>query len=161
SCCRRAPPGDRSCGPRWAARGASRTGSRGFRAKRPARRPRRPRARRRRCESCTHQLLGPGVIAILVVASDLVAVLLRDLLHQERGAALRAALRDRPVPQHELAIGIVRAPEEHLAAAGPPLDDLAALVGILRARNSRRLVPDVPAGRVVRAGGELTEAPLL
>ena len=71
------------------------------------------------------------------------------------------ALGDRTVPQHEVAVGIVRAAEEHLARARLALDDLAALVGVLRTLDAGRLVLDVLALGILRARGELAEAPLL
>ena len=101
------------------------------------------------------------VVAVLVVAEDLASVLLRGLLDEERRAARGTLLQDRAVPQHEIAVGIIRAAEERLAALRLALDDLAALVGVLRARQARRLVLDVLALGIFRAGGELAEAPLL
>src|SRR5262245_9790434 len=108
----------------------------------------------RRC-----QFLGLARIrAILVVADQLPAVPLGDLLDQERRAAVGTLLGDRTVPEREVAVGIVRAAEEHFAAARFPLDDLAA---IFRAQDAGRLLLDVLAGRIAAASRELAEAPLL
>src|SRR5262249_53205063 len=96
-----------------------------------------------------------------VIADQLTTVLLGDLLGEERRVALRALLGDRPIPEHEVAIRIIRAPEEDLAATRLALDDLAALVGVLRALHARRLVFDVLALRVLGAGRELAVASLL
>ena len=104
------------------------------------------------------QLLRPHVRALLVVADQLAAVLLGDLLDQERRLALRARLGDRPVPQREVAVRIVRAAEEHLAAPRLALDDVAA---VLRAEHAGGLLLHVLAGRIVAARGELAEAALL
>src|SRR5882672_1033377 len=100
----------------------------------------------------------PGVIAVFVIAENLPAELFRGLLDEIRRTALRAPLVDRPVPEHEVAVGIVRAPEEDFPALRFPLDDLAALVRILGALDARRLVLDVLALRIFRACGELAEA---
>src|SRR5439155_1703824 len=116
--------------------------------------------RRRSCRRCD-ELLASRVIAILVVADDLPSVLLRRLLDEVRRPAFRTLLGDRPIPQDEVAVGIIRAAEEGLAPARLALDDLAALVGILWARDARRLVLDVLAFRIVRARGELAVAALL
>src|SRR5262245_4345351 len=107
------------------------------------------------------QLFGSGVVAVLVVAEDLPPALLRRLLDQVRRAALRALLVDRPVPEHEIAVRIVGAAEEDLAAPRFALDDLAALVRILRAHDAGRLVLDVLALGIAGARGELAEAALL
>src|SRR5438034_10170754 len=101
------------------------------------------------------ELLAPDVVAVVVVADDLPAVLLRRLLDEVRRAALGALLRDRTIPQHEVAVRIIRAAEEGLPAARFPLDDLAALVGVLRAGDAGRLVLDVLALGVIRARREL------
>src|SRR4051812_45544624 len=101
------------------------------------------------------QLFGlTHVTARLRVADELTAVLLRDLLDEERRAAIGALLRDRAVPQREVAVGIIGAAEEHLAAARLALDDVAA---VLRAEHAGRLLLDVLARRVAGAGGELAE----
>src|SRR5262249_10268665 len=110
---------------------------------------------------CLWKLFAARVVAIVVVADDLPAVLLRRLLDQERRAAFRTLLRDRPVPQDEVAVGLVRAAEEDLAAARFALDDLAALVRVLRAGDAGRLVLDVLALGIVGARGELAVAALL
>src|SRR5206468_10567874 len=67
---------------------------------------------------------------------------------------------DGTVPEHEIAVRIVRAAEENLAALRLALDDHAALVGIVRAQHPGRLVFDEFALRVFRARGELAEAAL-
>ena len=63
---------------------------------------------------------------------------LADLLDQEGCRALWADLSDGPVPGHEIAFGprIVRAAEEHLAALGSLLGQIAA--------QSRMTLPDFP-----------------
>src|SRR5438270_4574021 len=133
----------------------------------PPRACRRSLVRARRCSMrCLlsgrfDELFRTRVIAIVVVAEDLTAVLLRRLLDQVRRAALGTLLLDRTVPEHEVAIGVIGAAEEDLAAARFALDDLAALVGVLRTQNARRLVLDVLALGVIGAGGEFAEAPLL
>src|SRR5690606_11191913 len=70
----------------------------------------------------------------------------------------RARLGDRPVPEREVALRIVHAAVERLAAARLALDDLAA---VLRAAHTGRLVLDVLAGRIAAARGELAEPSLL
>src|SRR5579859_1568052 len=112
------------------------------------------------CGGC-FQLFAADVIAAVVVADDLTTVLLRGLLDEVRRAAFRTFLGHWPIPQHEVTVGIVRAPEEDLAPLRLPLDDLAALVRVLRARHAGGLVLDVLAFRIVRASRELAEAPLL
>src|ERR1700676_2077214 len=114
-----------------------------------------------RSGSRVRKLLGPRVVAVVVVAENLPAVLLGGLLEEERRTALRARLVDRAVPQHEVAVRVVGAPEEDLPALGFALDDLAALVGVLRTLHARSLVLDVLALGILRAGGELAEAALL
>ena len=60
---------------------------------------------------------------------------LGDLLDEIRRAALRARLENRAIPERELALRIIRAPEEHLAAARLLLDDVAAVsVGVVDGR---------------------------
>src|SRR5260221_2895675 len=78
-------------------------------------------------DSCGCQFLRPHVRALFVVTNQLPPALLGDLLHQERRLALRARLGNRAVPQREIAVWIVRAPEEHLPAAGLALDDVPAV----------------------------------
>src|SRR5256885_14069420 len=107
------------------------------------------------------QCLGARVIALLVVAEDLAAELLRGLLDEIRRAALGAGLVDRAIPQHEIAVGIIRAAEERLPALRFPLDDLAGLVSVLRTPDASRLVLDVFALGIPRARDELAEAALL
>src|SRR5678816_4268678 len=80
------------------------------------------------------QLLGlTRIQAVLVVTNELAAVLLGDLLDQERRAAVGALLRHGTIPQREVAVGIVRAAEEHLPAPRLALDDVAA---VLRAEDA-------------------------
>ena len=98
------------------------------------------------------------VVALLVVADQLPAVALGDLLDQERRAAVRALLRHRPVPEREVAVRIVGAAEEHAAAARLALDDVAA---VFRAEDAGRLLLHVLAGRIVAARRELAEPALL
>src|SRR5436190_16535887 len=108
------------------------------------------------------QFFRARVIALVVVADQLTAVPLGDLLDQERGTAFGTRLGNGPVPEHEVAVGIVRAAEEHLAAPGFSLDNLAAgRLAVLRALHANRLVLDVLALRVAGAGGELAVAALL
>src|SRR5262249_18286770 len=70
-------------------------------------------------------------------------------------------LRDGAVPEHEVAVRIVRTAEEDLTAPRLALDDLAAFVCIPGACDARRLVLDVLAFGVLGARGELAEPPLL
>src|SRR5437016_5805496 len=98
--------------------------------------------------------LGPRVIAVFVVAQNLPAVLLGGLLEDERCTAFRARLVDGAVPQHEVAVRVVGAPEEDFTALGFPLDDLAALVGVLRTLHARGPVLDVPARSEERRVGK-------
>src|SRR5690242_13450994 len=70
------------------------------------------------------ELLGPDVIAVLLVAEELAAVALGDLLDEELLAALRTGLEHGTVPEHEIAVGIVGAAEEHFAALGLAFDDV-------------------------------------
>src|SRR2546426_7242555 len=49
------------------------------------------------------------VAALVVAADEAGAGLLGVFFHQERRAALRAGLRHRPVPEGEVALGVVRA----------------------------------------------------
>src|SRR5262245_54497482 len=107
------------------------------------------------------KFFGTRVVALFVVADHLTPVLLGDLLGQEGCLALRALLRNRAVPEHEIAVRIVRAAEERLAPFRLALDDLAALVGVFRALDTSRLVLDVLALRVLGARSELALAPLL
>src|SRR5262245_39554035 len=86
----------------------------------PARPP--PMMRSMELRGRLRQLFRTRVITILVVAEDLTAVFLRRLLDQVRRAALRALLVDRTVPQHEIAVRVVRAAEEDLAATRLALD---------------------------------------
>src|SRR4029078_9796348 len=69
-----------------------------------------------------------------------------------------ALLGDGTVPQREVAVRIVGAAEEDLAAARLALDDLAA---VLRAEDAGRLLLDVLAGRIAAARRELAEPALL
>src|SRR5437762_6766392 len=105
--------------------------------------------------------LRPRVVAVVVVADQLPAVLLRGLLNEERRAALGALLGDRPVPQDEVAVRIIRAAEEDLSAARLPLHDLAPLVAVIRACDAGGLVLDVLTFRIAAAGRELAVPPLL
>src|SRR5262245_23713201 len=125
----------------------------------PARPP--PMMRSMELRGGIRQFVGSGVVAILVGAEDLPPALLRRLLDQVRRGALRALLVDRPVPEHEIAVRIVRAAEEDLAAPRFALDDLAALFRIFRAHHAGRLVLHVLALRIAGARGELAEAALL
>src|SRR5262249_52628867 len=86
------------------------------------------------------------------------AMRLRDRFDEERSAAVRALLRNGPVPEREVAVRVVRAAEEHLSAARLALDDVPAVFG---AEDAGGLLLDVLAGRIVAARGELAEAPLL
>src|SRR5206468_10993861 len=87
---------------------------------------------------------------------------LRDLLDQEGGAALRAGLGDRAIPGHEVALGlaVVRAAEEHLAAARALLGQIPAAAGA-RAGHAQRDGAGGLALGVARAGEELAETPAL
>src|SRR5829696_5549651 len=107
---------------------------------------------------CFSQLLGPHVRATLGVADQLPAVPFGDLLDQEGRRAVGALLGDRLVPQREFAVRIVGAAVEHLAAPRLLLDAVAA---VLRAENTGGLLLDVLALRIVGAGRELAESPLL
>src|SRR5579872_726063 len=105
------------------------------------------------------QLLGLArVVALFVVTHELAAVLLRDLLDEEGRAAVRALLCHGLVPQGEIAVGIIRAAVEHLAAPRFPFDDVAAVLG---AEDAGRLLLHVLAGRIARARRELAESSLL
>src|SRR3954469_16955673 len=105
------------------------------------------------------QLFGLAhVRTLLGVADQLPAVPLGDLLDEERRAAVGALFGDRTIPEREVAVGIVGAAEEHLAAARLALDDVAA---VLRAEHAGRLLLDVLAGRIAAARGELAETSLL
>src|SRR5262245_27129383 len=88
------------------------------------------------------------VVAVLVLAQELTTVALADLLDEERRAALRTLLCHGTDPEHEVAVGVVRAAKEHLAALRLALDDLAALVCVLGTLDTRCLVLDVLARRI-------------
>src|SRR5258706_5144215 len=107
------------------------------------------------------QFLRPRVIAVFIVAEYLPAELFRNLLDQIRRAAFRARLVHRPVPEDEVAVRIVRTPEEDLASLRFAFNDLAAFVRVLRTLEARRLVLDVLALGILGAGGELAEPALL
>ena len=104
------------------------------------------------------KLLRPNVAALLVVADELTPVALGDLFHQERCAAVGALLRQRPVPQREVAVRIVRAAKEHSASPRLPFDDVAAVLG---AEDTGGLLLDVFARRVAAARRELAKPALL
>src|SRR5207249_10196205 len=95
------------------------------------------------------------LVAALVVAADKAgASLLGVFFHQERRVALRAGLRHGPVPEGEVALGVVRAGVERAALLAALLREVAAVLGALDAqRNGLRGL----AGRVGRAGEELAE----
>src|SRR5688572_14687993 len=99
----------------------------------------------------------PLVRAVVLAADELASRLLGDLLEQERRAAVGAGLRNWTLPEREIAVRIVRASVERLPAARLPLDDVA---GVLRAQYAGRLHLHVLAVRIIRARGELAEAPL-
>src|SRR5262249_3928002 len=85
-------------------------------------------------------LFAPGVVAVLVVAENLASMPLRGLLDQVRCAALGTGLRHRTIPEDEIAVWIVRAAEEYLAAPRLALDDVAALVRIEGTLDAGRLL---------------------
>src|SRR5262249_57794862 len=122
-----------------------------------------PRWAQTRERSCGRldELLRPRVVALLVIAQELAPVSLGRLLDQVRGTTFRALFIDWTVPQHEVAVRVIRAAEKHLAAFRFALDDLAALVRVLRAPDARRLVFDVPAVGIVRTGGEFAKPTVL
>src|SRR5256712_2633355 len=94
------------------------------------------------------------VAALVVAADEAGAGLLGVFFHQERRAALRAGLRHRPVPEGEVALGVVRAGVERAAFLAPLLREVAAVLGALDAeREGLRVL----AGRVRRAREELAE----
>src|SRR4051812_44593165 len=105
---------------------------------------------------CRRQLLRPHVVAVFLVAHQLTAVPLGDLLDEELLAALRAGLEYRPVPEHEIAVRIIRAAEEDFPPPGLPLDNVPA---VLRADEAGGLLLHVFAGGIAAARGELAEAP--
>src|SRR5690606_14320037 len=98
------------------------------------------------------------VVALLVGADQLAAVPLGDLLGEERGTALGTRFGDRLVPEGVVALRVIGAAIEHLAATRLALHDIAAVLG---ADDSCGLVLDVLAGGVPRARRELAESPLL
>src|SRR4051794_39808379 len=65
--------------------------------------------------------------AVVLAADQLPSSLLGDLFEQKRCAARRARLGDGPLPQRELAVGIIRAPVERLPSSRLALDDVAAV----------------------------------
>src|SRR5207302_1487684 len=75
-------------------------------------------------------------------------------LYEERCVALRAGLRHGPVPEGEVALGVVRAGLERAACLAALLREVVAVLGTLDA--GRNLFRDL-AGRVVRAREELPE----
>ena len=81
-------------------------------------------------------------------------------LGDERGAALRARLGHRALPDHELAVRIRRAAEEDAALARATLDQLARAAR-LRARDAEGDRLGRLALRVAGARDELAEAPVL
>src|SRR5438132_4092913 len=94
------------------------------------------------------------VAALVVAADEAGAGLLGVFFHQERRAALRAGLRHRPVPEGEVALGVVRAGVERAAFLAALLREVAAVLGALDAeREGLRVL----AGRVRRAREELAE----
>src|SRR5207249_8935470 len=98
------------------------------------------------------------VAALVVAADEAGAGLLGVFFHQERRAALRAGLRHGPVPEGEVALGVVRAGVERAALLAALLREVAAVLGALDADgNGLRGL----AGRVGRAGEELAESAVL
>src|SRR5437867_6955730 len=95
------------------------------------------------------------LVAALVVAADKAgAGLLGVFFHQERRVALRAGLRHGPVPEGEVALGVVRAGVERAALLAALLREVAAVLGALDAqRNGVRGL----AGRVGREGEAVVE----
>src|SRR5712691_7063313 len=94
-------------------------------------------------------------VAALVVAADQAAAgLFGVFFHQERRVALRAGLRHGPVPEGEVALGVVRAGVERAALLAALLREVAAILGALDAeREGLRSL----AARVRRAREELAE----
>src|SRR5512145_3122449 len=103
---------------------------------------------------------------LLLVSALLADARARDLapprvpLRQEWRGALRTGLVDRPGPEGELAVRIVAAREERLAAARAPLDQLPAAAR-LGARDAERDGLGRLALRVAGAGDELAEPAML
>src|SRR3989454_10033661 len=94
------------------------------------------------------------VAALVVAADEAGAGLLGVFFHQERRVALRTGLRHGPVPEGEVALGVVRAGVERAALLAALLREVAAVLGTLDAeRNRFRGL----AGRVGRAREELAE----
>src|SRR5881628_19302 len=79
------------------------------------------------------------VAALVVAADEAGAGLLGVFFHQERRAALRAGLRHRPVPEGEVALGVVRAGVERAAFLAALLREVAAVLGALDAEHERNL----------------------
>src|SRR5947209_6135193 len=84
---------------------------------------------------------------------------LQKLLDHVRVPAIRAFLRHRLAPRHEVTLRISIAPVERLALPRPPLHHLA--LRALGALHPDRLLLDVLARRVIAACRELAEAPAL
>src|SRR5580765_5304343 len=104
------------------------------------------------------QFLAAHVAASFIRADELTAVPLRDLLLKERPAALGARLRDRFVPERELALGIICATVENFPATRLAFDDVAA---VERADDARLLELHVLALGISGARRELAETALL
>src|SRR4030095_2341902 len=109
--------------------------------------------------SCHRELDLPLEVAPLASAAPHGAIL-QDALGDERGAALRARLGNRPAPERELAVRIRRAAEEGPALERAALDQLpgAARLG---ARDTQGDWLGRLALRVAGARDELAEPPVL
>src|SRR5687768_13491493 len=73
--------------------------------------------------------LRPYVVALFVAAQNLAAVPFRDLLREKRPVTLGTRLQHRLVPQREVALRIVHAAIEHLAATRLAFRDVPAALG--------------------------------
>src|SRR5215470_1013893 len=106
---------------------------------------------------------GNDLGAIAALAANAGARALAPLGHtlgEEGGPARGARLQDGTRPRHELAVGVLGARVECLAAPAPPLHELAVAAG-LRARDAERDGLGRLALGIPRAGDELAEASVL
>src|SRR5258705_13010684 len=106
---------------------------------------------------------GSALFRVAALAADALARPLSALGHalrEERRSALRAGLGDRSRPGDELALGILVAGVEGLAALAPPLHELAAAPR-LGARDAEGDGLGGLALRIARARDELAEAAVL
>src|SRR5437899_10103216 len=94
------------------------------------------------------------VAALVVAADEAGAGLLGVFFHQERHVALRTGLRHGPVPEGEVALGVVRAGVERATLLAALLREVAAVLGALDAERDGLCAL---AGRVRRAREELAE----